>query len=333
MLLLDMIIYKKFIDRINLQYPSLKPDMEPLTFKNHKRVLYFQLSEGQYFSKKGLNFSEKIEESFSQKNQSILGNNNAIEMFPMIEGKIPFHMLESEAVKEVERSQMFHETYFERYGEISLSPVPLSIEILDDSYKLELLRFFKGHFPKPVYERLYGIMQNENLCTLSSFYPSLPLRVMDLKSMPKETSLIWNEKTESKVIECWLREFSRIMALGFIPATKWSMMTGNCLLPQNMCLYGGFADLDSLVYVEEINKKSFLMESLAYSMMSLSNSIFLALENREIDSASKLERKWILDKDIFQKIKYLLSKDSPPPSIQDFFESDGNFQFLRSQNS
>ena len=329
MLHLDMINHKDFIDALGLDMPKVDENAPPINLRNHKRSIYFKCIRGGYKAQKGLEITDDLRSYFSSNSLNIFGTNNSLELFPMLEGKIPFHLLRTEADREIDISQKFHLRYFEKFKHVAPVPFPVALEVIDEKYQVEFLNALKNNISTPVFKRVESLLKSDSLCKLYYFHPEIPLRITDMLSERTLSQLLWNENKEFDVVEKWLELFSRMLILGFIPATKWSLITGNCLQPQNLCLYGGFADLDSLVGVNDINRKEVLYESLSYSMLSLTDSIFMALESNNSDSASKLERKWILQNYIFSEIKNRVLNNDTDSNIKQYFELKESFKTLR----
>lgn len=320
MVALTMISFKDKYTSMDFNFPDLSQLEDKTELKNHKRVSYYKKQNG-YISKKGINDLQVYASRINGSKENSLGNNNIIELMPMVENKYPFAMLKSEALKEADTSLNYIQKYYSEFNELPPIPLPLALEDIKKDFQQDTIDILKKHVSQKVVEKIETILSNDQLCVLYSFYNSLPIRVMDISTQPKEAQIFWNSKTVNMVINRWCKEIARMLFLGYSPATKWSLVTGHCLSPQNLCLSGGIADLDSLTELQSIKNDMMIIESIAYSLSEFTNSVFIALEYSTSNTSSKNERRFMLRNYLFEEIKIELNNINKAPSelIKDFF--------------
>ncbi len=260
--------------------------------KNHKRSIYKTVSSNIYLSIKGsLDNLEEYETKICSK-ESILGNNNINEMFPMLERKIPFQCLLTELTEEFELSIDFINKYLTLFNRVPNVPIPLSIFEYNREYQAEVINILKRNVSQFLSPHIDKIMTNDSFGVIEYLYPTPPFRLMDLKERDSRVQISWSE--DFSIVFSWCDLFIDSLIIGYIPASKHSMIKGTALDPQNLLLSGGFSDMGSLIKLKEMND-TVLVESFYYCVKKIIIAAEILLESKNLNTSSLDERKTFIN--------------------------------------
>lgn len=218
------------------------------------------------------------------------------EHFCLYEHKIPGALTLREAVHEAQVAFEVQQRHISAYGGIAAHPLPLFIYTiarpLVDRFAISL----RKHLSTRAWLRVASQI-DEGLAVYVYYYPNLPVRVSHFDgSLDGRANFTERERALAKTwpplqfaLPLWVRTFSRLLALGYLPAALGSRGTGDCCNPDNAVLDGGFVDLDSLIPLAELSSESAVFRTLDYSLRSLTNTctcLLLGRSSRSRDTKS-----------------------------------------------
>ncbi len=176
-------------------------------------------------------------------------------------------------------------------------PVPLFIYPLPRSLVERFAIQLRSYLSSRAWDRVYSQIAG-GLAVYVYYYRSLPLRVAHFdRSFDGSATFAEREKAFASIwpppqlsVPLWAKAFSRLLALGYIPGALGSRGTGDCCNPQNAVLDGGFVDLDSVIPISELDSESLLVQTLYYSLRSLTNTCVTLLLGRNTKPRDGKER-------------------------------------------
>ena len=315
----DPTLFKDVLKSFKLDEKSLKIIDDPsgidgskdkIRFKNHKRSRYLALGNNNFLAIKGtINDVALYENDLNNREENPLGNNNTLEMFPMIEGKIPYQCLKSELDEESRKALEFINAYLKVFKSLPNIPIPLAIFEHGTEYRESAKDILSSFIPKTVQNKVDKILSDDSLGAAIYLYSNTPLRVMDLRSEVKLCQPYWGVGKE-QVLNSWCQQFVRALLLEIVPASKWSIISGNCLSAQNMTLGGGWSDTDSLVRFDEFKNTTVLIESIMFSLEQMCETVFIALDRNNPNQSMKGERKVLIKAQLFSLIGTMIKKEA-----------------------
>jgi hypothetical protein len=209
-------------------------------------------------------------------------NLSSIDFFPIVEHKAPLVLTTEEAITEANIGCELQSKYALRYGELPYLPLPLAVfklpaKIVDNAQSV--LQPLLSPFAEEIVRRLLA----GGACVLVYYYPAAPFprvrhvsqelgnagasRLLQLRSFAHV----------EPVIERWIRLFTRVLALGYLPATPSQSITGQAVQAQNVIVGGGFVDLGSIRPIAGFRSERDFLESYSLSLLQLANTVAVYL--------------------------------------------------------
>ncbi len=266
------------------------------------------------------------------------------EHFALVEHKVPGALTLREAEDEANAAAEIQKRHLRAYGSLARLPCPLFVAKLPERAGEELTEKLRRALSSRAVAQIEPSIR-EGLAVYVYYYPSPPLRVSHLSAaLPRGSFQARLTALEARVapeavIEEWVRQFVRILYLGFLPAALGSRGTGACCDPNNAVVDGGFVDLDSLIPIDELDragKGALFEETLHYSFLTLCDTarLFLAKEptrNEEhlgTDVVAKLLSRYLAD-----RVRHALSTEARPhlrldPRVAAYFDPSLSYASL-----
>jgi len=219
-----------------------------------------------------------------------------LDKWAILEGKVPGAYTLDEAVAEADVAATVQEAFTTRFGETARAPLPLL------AYR----------WPQACVERVSAALRprlsagawaiaerrlSSGLGMYVYYYPGFPVRLAQLAiGDAEELGLAqrleqldeifdWRDTAES-----WIELTAKLIALGFLPKSPASVVSGDCLQFQNMVLDGGIADLDSVVHVDAVREERELRDILRRTLLELTRSLATLLLGAPAQDATFLRR-------------------------------------------
>jgi len=202
-----------------------------------------------------------------------------LDKWAVLEGKVPGACTLDEAVGEADVAAAVQEAFAARFGEIARAPLPL----------------LAGRWPPETVERVRAALASRlspgaweiarrrlehGLGLYVYYYPGIPVRLAQLaigdagelglaaRLEQLDEIFDWRDTAQS-----WLDLVARMAALGFLPKSPTSLLSGDCLQLQNLMLDGGIADLDSIVHVDAVPSERQLRDVWRRTLLELTKSL------------------------------------------------------------
>jgi hypothetical protein len=205
---------------------------------------------------------------------------SALERFPVIEGKPPGVHPHWDADEEAQCALELQRAYFARYGELARAPVPLLVGRWPASVGDAVIAMLEPHLsPKAV--RTVKTEISAGLGVFIYFYPSVPLRVMHIQApdatnpatLEKRMQVLRSQCQPEVTIERWTEAVSRLLILGYVATDPANLNRGYCVQPQNLCVDGGFVDVNSIRQIQSFKAQGEFKYALTRTVQVLSASI------------------------------------------------------------
>jgi hypothetical protein len=206
-----------------------------------------------------------------------------LEHFPIIEQKVPMALLVEEGLAEARQAQRFQAAHLERYGELAAAPIPLLVIRWPDP----VVAAFRDALVPALSERaaeLVALRMAGGLGVYVYYYRNPPLRALHLDAALESKvgahdgyrgrlAALEQRVEPRQVVADWVALVARMLALGFMPCTRASHETGQCLRSMNAVVDGGFVDLDSMQPLSALASEEELVETLLVSLKELSETV------------------------------------------------------------
>lgn len=195
-----------------------------------------------------------------------------LEEFALEEQKAPCSVFVAEALTEATRAVEVQAKHLEVYGGLARLPVPLLVHRHDD----EVLALSAARFQRVLSSHAYAAIEpfvGRGLGTYVYYYPSLPLRALQVgrslpEHVPTRLAMLRAVLDPEALLQRWTQLFVRLVYLGYLPASRGVLLTGNCCQAQNAVVDGGFVDVDSITPIGDLHGAAF-WDALQLSVMSL----------------------------------------------------------------
>jgi len=201
-----------------------------------------------------------------------------IDHFPVVEHKVPMVLTVGEALDEATAASAVYGPYIERYGEIPDLPLPLLV-VKWPAEIAERVREVLAPLLSPFAEKIVDRILLEGAAAYLYYYPAAPFpRVRHVAAALRDAGArrmagIDEFGSPGPVIERWARLFTRLLALGYLPATRTQSIAGQAIQAQNVVIGAGFVDVDSVRPLDDFKHDRDLFESYALSFIQLSNTV------------------------------------------------------------
>jgi hypothetical protein len=219
-----------------------------------------------------------------------------LDKWAVLEGKIPGACTLDEAVGEAEIAATVQEAFTASFGATARAPLPLLAyrwpqQCVDRVRAALLPRLSAGAFT--IAERRL----KSGLGMYVYYYPGFPVRLAQLAiADAAELGLAARLEQIDEIFdwrhtaESWIDLTAKLIALGFLPKSPASVVTGDCLQFQNMVLDGGIADLDSVIHVDAVHEERELRDILRRTLLELTKSLATLLLGGPAQDAAFLRR-------------------------------------------
>jgi hypothetical protein len=203
---------------------------------------------------------------------------NIAEHLVFVEHKIPACLCLSEAIREAERAAAIQSLHLRFYGGLARLPLPLFVYGHTDEVREMMTGKLRRCLSGAAFETVEAAL-GSGLGVYVYYYPTVPARARDIDHLlqgldfrERLIALLRAMGDPEAAVHGWVREFTRMLYLGFLPGSLASLRSGNCCQPQNACLDGGFVDLDSLTPLDELRSDTAIQAGLQLSVESLLQS-------------------------------------------------------------
>jgi hypothetical protein len=220
-----------------------------------------------------------VDDLFLDLRRASYSPHNIAEHFVFVEHKIPGCLGLEEAIREAERAAAIQERHLRFYGSLARLPVPLFVYRHSNEVVKSVTEKLRRLLGTAAFERMEPMLA-DGLGAYVYYYPTAPIRARDIDhaleslSFHQRLIVLLREVCDPEdVILGWVRGFTRMLYLGFLPGSLASLRSGICCQPQNACLDGGFVDLDSLTSLEEIQDTTALDAALQFSVEALLQTV------------------------------------------------------------
>jgi hypothetical protein len=216
-----------------------------------------------------------VDDLFRDLRRASYSPHNIAEHFVFVEHKIPGCLGLAEAIREAEQAAAIQERHLRFYGSLARLPVPLFVYRHSDEVVERVTERLRRLLGAAAFERIEPTLAG-GLGAYVYYYPTAPIRARDIDHALENLSfqerlvvLLRDVCDPEDVILGWVRGFTRMLYLGFLPGSLASLRSGICCQPQNACLDGGFVDLDSLTPLDELQDTTALNAALQFCVESL----------------------------------------------------------------
>lgn len=202
-----------------------------------------------------------------------------LDKWAILEGKVPGAYTLEEAVAEAETAAAVQDAFAARFGATARAPLPL----LAYRWPQERVDHVRTALEPRLSAGALAIAERRLRLGLGLYvywYPGFPIRLAhlaigDAQQLGLATRLAqleeifdWRDSAQG-----WMDLTSKLIALGFLPKSPASVVSGDCLQFQNVILDGGIADLDSLVHVDAVRSERELRDVLRRTLLELTKSV------------------------------------------------------------
>lgn len=202
-----------------------------------------------------------------------------LDKWAVLEGKVPGACTLEEARGEADVAASVQTAFVARYGATARAPLPLLSHRWPDASVERVRRALRPRLSPGAWTIAQRRLE-QGLGLYVYYYPGFPVRLAhlgigDAQELGLSTRLAqvdeifdWRDTAES-----WLDLTAKLVALGFLPKSPDSLLSGDCLQYQNLVLDGGIADLDSMVHVDAIPAERQIRDVLRRTLLELTKSI------------------------------------------------------------
>ncbi|MBI4820818.1 MAG: hypothetical protein HY791_31425 [Deltaproteobacteria bacterium] len=182
---------------------------------------------------------------------------NQLEHLVFEENKVPGCLTLEEARVGASRAAELQAAHATEFGEVARLPTPIAVFRHTEAAETAVLSELRIMLSRPALDRVTPLVRS-GLGVYAYGYSCPPLRVRDVEYLLRGRSFWTRAEDLSSLLDVelvlgrWMSLLARMLWLGFLPATLGSLRTGTICQPQNVCVDGGFVDLDSVVRVEEL---------------------------------------------------------------------------------
>ena len=200
-----------------------------------------------------------------------------IEHFPLVEGKAPLALINAEAFCEAGLALDLHGE-FKRAGlQAPRIPFPLAVLRHNDETVEKYCSAVQRHTTKSVLERVRELTQNGLYCYVY-LYPGPCARVADVATSitgnsyeSRAEQLVRNLSVQDAIVR-WVGLLADMLALGYVPASRFDRFAGSCFDINNAVVDGGIADVGSCKKFAYFGSDHDLFEAICISIRVLTSN-------------------------------------------------------------
>ena len=200
---------------------------------------------------------------------------NGLDKLAVLEGKLPGCVTVREAIGEARAALAVQRAYIAKYGKPARMPLPIYV----GKWPQDRVDMVREALRARMRDRALHIAEaalDEGIGVYAYHYPSVPIRLAHLsvpdarkgKHIAKRLEQIKPHIDPRAAVEGWFGLAAELLAIGFIAKDPASLVTGDCLQIQNVCLDGGFTDVESLIPTETLDERA-LREAIRRSVHEL----------------------------------------------------------------
>lgn len=179
---------------------------------------------------------------------------NGLDKLAIVEGKVPGCVTVREALGEAHAALAVQRAHVARFGTPARLPLPLFV----GKWPADRVTMVREALRARMRDRALHIADavvSEGVGVYVYHYPTVPLRLAHLavddakkgKHIARRLAALAPHVDARVTLEGWLELVARLFAIGFVAKDPASIVTGDCLQVQNVCLDGGVTDVESLV--------------------------------------------------------------------------------------
>jgi hypothetical protein len=284
----------------------------------HRRCFYLRLPSGGSLGFKG---TEPLARDFDSEVAFLEASrepymHSLLNRFVIQEHKVALGVSVDEAIREATLTARFQSDYLAKYGRLARVPVPLFVSRLPERAGVRLLRTMeKVRLSELALSHLSRLLER-GLGVLVYYYPDLPMRAQHVAiATPPESTFsetmaeLRKRVSPERAIENWIDLLIDMLFLGYLPFDTYFM--GHCLQSQNLCVDGGFADMDSIIPMREIENERRLQELFLHTLSEFARSVseFL-LKGHDTSHAAELMKNLIWE-EFFRRARKRLRRQTP----------------------
>jgi hypothetical protein len=229
-------------------------------------------------------------------------------------------LTQAEATNESSIALEYQKAHLKRYGEFAHLPIPLLVYEWPD----EVCARVRSDLLPLLSRRGADIVEH----TLESgigiyvyFYPTIPIRLLfavdkyegpgltldkDLQYIERMSNIKRDGLDVPRIIEGWTKALVQMMAVGYLPKDPGSLLTADCMQPWNVCVDGGWVDLDSIVPIQSLLDEKEISDVVRRSVRSLAVNICYLMVGKAALSADIRDRfveiDWLVMNDVSRRI-------------------------------
>jgi hypothetical protein len=197
---------------------------------------------------------------------------NKHDYFIMGEQKTPILYLKHEALSDARNALSLFRAVHSTFCEHPKLPLPLIVV----EWPSECLAAYRDAVLPFLSDTAKGMVERnlrEGVAQYVYFFPGSPARLRHAKH--NALQLLEDMERTYRIVDSWVNLFTQILCSGYFPTVLSNQKWGCCIQDQNVCIDGGFVDVDSVEAIS-VDKTMFAANLLA-SMQMLSHSIFAFL--------------------------------------------------------
>ena len=188
---------------------------------------------------------------------------SALGKLVLVEHKLPGCVTVREAVDEARAALAAQRAYIARHGRPARLPLPIFVGRWSDAHVTRVRDALAAHVSGRARHAVELALAG-GIAVYVYRYPSVPIRLAHLAVPDAHTTTEMRDRLATisrhidprACLEGWLELTARLLALGFVAKAPDTLVTGDCLQVQNLCLDGGFVDAESLVSTSSLDERA-----------------------------------------------------------------------------
>lgn len=188
---------------------------------------------------------------------------SGLDKLAIVEGKLPGCVTTREALGEARAALAVQRAYVAKYGAPARLPLPIYV----GKWPEERVRAVREALQVRARGRALAAVEAalaDGIAVYVYHYPAVPYRLAHLgvpdvakgTHVGKRLEQIATRWDPRAAVEGWFGLAAELLAIGFTAKDPASIVTGDCLQVQNVCLDGGVTDVESLVSIAELDERT-----------------------------------------------------------------------------
>lgn len=263
---------------------------------SHNRAFYRRLPEGGVVAFKG---SEVLAEDLGAVAARMTEGrtyNNDLDRFPLGEHKVPFAAGAEEMLEEARKAVALYGAMHRVYKQRHALPLPLLVITWPESVIADYRRVvlpLASETTRGYIERLL----RDGFAMYVYYFPNSIERVRHFTQRDDALARQWHapgsgaqvREQRLRVVQDWITLFSRMLCAGYFPATMENTLCGFCVSEQNVCVQGGFVDVDSVERFEKVTDPQLFAVNVLLSVRMLAHAVAVYLRQLFQPTVEKLK--------------------------------------------